>query len=33
VICVALELTTVGVAGVSGAAEQREAKVPWTVPQ
>lgn len=28
VICVALELTTVGALGVSGSAEQREAKVP-----
>lgn len=32
VICVALELTTVGAAGVSGAAEHREAKVPDKVP-
>ena len=32
VIWVALELTTVGAAGVSGAAEHREAKVPDKVP-
>ena len=32
VTCAALELTSVGCAGVSGAAEQREAKVPERVP-